>query len=102
VGPVASTIELEEDVDDGSPRGTAVSPAVSTTDFEDDVDGGPSGERCRWVQQCSPPRLKKTSMVGPLGALPADPVTSTTNVEVDVDGRSPRGGTAGRSGSVHH
>jgi hypothetical protein len=40
-------------------------------------------------------------MAGPLEALPAHPVASTTEVEDDVNGEAP-GGAAGKSGSVHH
>jgi hypothetical protein len=53
-------------------------PAASATDVEDDIDGGPPGRCCRWVWQLPPPRLKMTSMVGPLE------------------------GAVGGSGSVHH
>jgi hypothetical protein len=49
VGPAASTIGVEEDVNGGPPRGGAllVGLAVSTTEVEEDVDGRPPGGRCR-------------------------------------------------------
>jgi hypothetical protein len=43
------------------------SPAASTIEFEDDVDDGPPGERCQRVRQRPPPSLKTTSMMGALG-----------------------------------
>jgi hypothetical protein len=44
VGPVASTIGVEEDVNGGPPRGALlVGLAVSTTEVEEDVDGKPPG-----------------------------------------------------------
>jgi hypothetical protein len=44
VGLAASTTNVEDDIDGGSPRGAlSVGPAASTTDVEDDVDGGPLG-----------------------------------------------------------
>jgi hypothetical protein len=124
-------------------------PAVSTTEVEVDIDGGPARRRCRWVRQWPPPSLKTTSIAGPhggtvsgsdngchrvlkttsmvwtLGALPAGPTASTTEVEDDINGGppwgalslglaastaefeddvdgGPLGGTTGGSGSVHH
>jgi hypothetical protein len=68
VGLAASTAEVEEDINGGTPGG-GVLPAgltASTTNVEDDVDGGPPGVHCRWVRQCPPSRLKKTLMTGPL------------------------------------
>jgi hypothetical protein len=42
VGPVASTIEVEEDVD-GEPSGGAIGGSVvTTTEVEENVDGGAS------------------------------------------------------------
>jgi hypothetical protein len=43
-------------------------PAVVTTEVEEDVDGCSLGGRCRRVRQWPPPRLKKMSMAGSLGA----------------------------------
>jgi hypothetical protein len=40
--------------------------AASTTKVEDDIDGGPHGGCCWRVQQRPPPRLKTTSMAGPM------------------------------------
>jgi hypothetical protein len=42
-------------------------PVASTTKVEEDVDSRPPRGRYRWVRQRPPLRLKKTSMVGPLG-----------------------------------
>jgi hypothetical protein len=53
---------------------------------EEDIDGGPLGGSCWQVRQWPPPKLKKTSMVGPLGVLPACLVAATTEVEEDIDG----------------
>jgi hypothetical protein len=77
-GSAASTTNVEDDIDGGPWGALPVGPATSTTDAEDDFDGRPSGGRCRQVWQCAPPRMKKTSVVGPLS------------------------GAAGGSGSVHH
>jgi hypothetical protein len=41
-----------------------------------------------------------TSMVGPLGALPVGPTTSTTEVEDDVDSGPPWGTTSGSRRSM--
>jgi hypothetical protein len=99
-------------------------PIMSTTKVEEDVDGRPPGGHCQRVRQRPPPRLKTTSMVGPLGALlvglaasttevgydvdggplgalPVGPIASTTKVEDDIN-VGPLGGTAGASDSVHH
>jgi hypothetical protein len=46
MGPIAATIEVEEDVN-GGPHGGALltGPAVATTEVEEDVDGGsPDGD----------------------------------------------------------
>jgi hypothetical protein len=99
-------------------------PAVSTTEVEVDIDGGPARRRCRWVRQWPPPSLKTTSIAGPqggtvsgsdngchrvlkttsmvwtLGALPAGPTASTTEVEDDINGGAPGGAVIG-SGSIH-
>jgi hypothetical protein len=40
----------------------------------------------RRVQQQPPPKLKMTSMEGPLGVLPVGPAAATTEAEEDVDG----------------
>jgi hypothetical protein len=99
VGPAVATTEVEEDVD-GKPLGVLQeAPVASTTDVEENFDDRPPGGHCQRVQQW-PPRLKKTSMVGPWGALPLG-LAAATEVEEDVDG-GPLGGVAGGSGSVHH
>jgi hypothetical protein len=73
-----------------------VGPAVATTEFEEDVDGKPPGGCIWWVRQWPPPRLKKTMMVSPMGALPAGPTVTTTEGEDDIDGRPQRGLVVGR------
>jgi hypothetical protein len=64
---------------------------MATTEVKEDVDGGPPGGRCRQVQQRPPPRLKKTSIAGPLGALSAGLAIATTEDKEDIDGRPPGG-----------
>jgi hypothetical protein len=67
VGLVASTTEVEKDINGGTPGGVlSTGPTASTTNVEDDVDGGPPGVHCQWVRQCPPSRLKKTLMTSPL------------------------------------
>jgi hypothetical protein len=84
------------------PRGVlSAGPVASTTEYEEDVDDGPLEGRYRWVRQRSPLRLKKTLMTGPLGALPVDPAASTTEDEEYVDG-GPPGGVVGGFDNVHH
>jgi hypothetical protein len=80
VGPPnpSATIEVEEDVDGRLPGVLLAGPAAATTEVEEDVDGSPPRGCYRRVRQRPPPRLKRTSMTGPLG------------------------GAADRSGSGHH
>jgi hypothetical protein len=78
-----------------------VDPVAFTTELKEDIDGGPLEVRCHWVRQHSQLRLKKTSMAGPLGALPVGPTTFIIKVEEDVNG-GPLGGAADGSGSIHH
>jgi hypothetical protein len=89
VGLIASTTEVEQGVDGRAPGALSTGPATATTKVEEDVNGGPLEGRYRWVRQRPPPRLKKTSMVGPLGVLLVGPEVSTTKVEEDVDGGPP-------------
>jgi hypothetical protein len=67
-GLTASTTKVEEDIDGGPLEALSVGPVASTTEVEDNVDDSPPGVRCGWVRQRPPPRLKKTSMAGPLGS----------------------------------
>jgi hypothetical protein len=61
--------KVGDDVDGGPPWGTAVGPTASTIEVGDDVDGGPPGGCCRRIRQCPPPRLKMSSMAGPIGGV---------------------------------
>jgi hypothetical protein len=78
-----------------------VGPAAATIEDVEDVDGGASGGCCRWVWQRPPPKLKNTSMAGPLGVLSVGPAAATTEDVEDVNGEPP-GAVAGKSGSGHH
>jgi hypothetical protein len=44
-----------------------VGPIAATTEVEGDIDGGLLRECYQQVQQQPPPKLKETSMGGPLG-----------------------------------
>jgi hypothetical protein len=66
-GSIATTTEVEEDVDGRPPLEVLpVGPTTATTEVEEDVDGELPGGCCRWVRQRPPLRLKRTSMVVPL------------------------------------
>jgi hypothetical protein len=67
LGPVATTIEVEEDVDAGPLGVLAAGLAVATTKVEEDIDGAPLG-CCRQVWQRPPPKLKKMLMTAPPGS----------------------------------
>jgi hypothetical protein len=67
-----------------APLGGAAGGAI--TEVEEDVDGRPLGGCYRWVRWRPPPKLEKTSMVGPLGVLPAGPAASTIDIGEDVNG----------------
>jgi hypothetical protein len=43
--------------------------AAATIEVEEDVDDGDLGGCCRYFRQWLPPKLKKTSMAGPLGGV---------------------------------
>jgi hypothetical protein len=101
VGPVAATIEVVEDVDGKSLGVLSTGPTAATTKVKGDIDSGPPRRCCRWVRQRPPPKLYRTSMVGPLGVLTVGSTAATTEVVGDVDGGLPVGG-ASRSGSSHH
>jgi hypothetical protein len=81
VGPAASTIEDEEDIDGGPPWGALlVGPTASTTEVEED---SPLGGRYRWVRRWPPPRmktLKKTSMKAPLRVSRSHSVSKHTSI----------------------
>jgi hypothetical protein len=63
-----------------------VGPVAATTIAKEDIDGGPSRGCCWWVRQRPPLKLKKMSMVAPLGVLLASSSVATTKVGEDVDG----------------
>jgi hypothetical protein len=65
---------------------------AATTEVKGDVDSGPPRRCCRRVRQRPPPKLYKTSMVGPLGVLTVGSAAATTEVVGDVDGGLPGGG----------
>jgi hypothetical protein len=45
--PIATTTEVDEDVDDGPPWDVLLgTPAAATTEVDDNVDGGPPGSSC--------------------------------------------------------
>jgi hypothetical protein len=60
-------------------------PTAATIEAEEDVDGAPPGGCYMRVRQWPPLKLKKMSMVGPLGEQPACPAAATIEEE-DVDG----------------
>jgi hypothetical protein len=68
-----------------------VGPTAATTEFEEGVDGGAPRGCYHQVRQWPPPRLKKTSMAGCLGALLTDPA--------DVGAGRCRGWSTGGGGS---
>jgi hypothetical protein len=61
---------------------------VATTEVEGDIDGGVPRVCYQELQQRPPPKLKETSIAGPLG-VPGAPAVASTEVEGDVDGRLP-------------
>jgi hypothetical protein len=55
----------------------SVSPVAATIDVEADIDDGPPGRCCQYPQPQPPLKLKKTSMEGPLGG--ADGISSSSH-----------------------
>jgi hypothetical protein len=55
----------------------SVSPVAATIDVEADIDDGPPGRCCQYPRPQPPLKLKKTSMEGPLGG--ADGISSSSH-----------------------
>jgi hypothetical protein len=77
-----------------------VGPVASTTEVEDDIDGGPPVGCCRQVRQRPPPSLKMTLMAG----LLEDAAGGSGNIRHRVlkSMASPLGGTTDGSDSIDH